>query len=148
MIESITATVGALAAVVAVYFAWRAARDSRETTSLSKETVELTRQDRQEELRDRHLRRLDRIGHLIVDVYEAAADLNAGAVTRPPVLPGAQARLRHALVGFEDELSAGADISLKDSSPAGIGQIMKGWLTALDEVKRAQERELSAQQEA
>ncbi len=89
--------------------------------------------------------RLERVADLVADVYASARQLQDEKDASLPIqqlrqtatsLSAKQAQLRTAMVGLEDKLPTARNLGSMDHSPAGLGMILRGWLTAQDEVHK------------
>lgn len=89
--------------------------------------------------------RLERVADLVADMYAIAKKLQDEKDAGLPLpqlrstatsLSAKQAQLRTALVGLEENLSTARNLGDMDHSPAGLGMILRGWLTAQDEVHK------------
>lgn len=69
--------VGTLATVFALWFAWETAKAARETVKFSKETIGLEGQARREDELERRRRRHERVGELMIDLYDHAQRVEA-----------------------------------------------------------------------
>lgn len=89
--------------------------------------------------------RLERVADLVAEVYAKAKQLQDEKDAELPLqqlrqtatsLSAKQAQLRTAMVGLEEKLPTAQSLGGMDHSPAGLGMILRGWLTAQDEVHK------------
>jgi hypothetical protein len=136
-IETAAGVVGSLAALGGLWFAWKAADAARDSIRLSHETLELERQARRDADSDRRRAQLYRMGELVTRIFDYANRVEAQIAGSVRDLSMARAHLRHALLGFEDELPTVKTLTEGNVDPASLGIIKRQWQTAYDEIDKA-----------